>query len=76
MMAITQGRKVRFASRLEPPFTEADDERYFWRRFQAEEGENVIDQEFVKLCTMLFGVILIFVVVIIAVYFIFKAHTH
>lgn len=65
---------MRFASHLEPPFTDADNERYFWRRFHAEEGDSAVDRECVKLCLMLFSIIVIFVAAILAVYFIFKAN--
>lgn len=71
---MTAARNVRFASRLEPPFTDADDERYFCQRFQSEEEESPFDREFVKLCILLFAIIAIFSASIIVIYFVFKGH--
>jgi hypothetical protein len=66
-------RQVRFASHLEPPFTDAEDARYTWQREQAlPDEEGHVYPTFTKLCFMLIGVISLFSSAIIAVYFIFK----
>ena len=67
-------RKVRFASHLEPPFTDADAERYFWQQFHVEEEESHFDRELLKLCILLFGIIAVCSVSIIVIYFAFKDH--
>jgi ABC-type phosphate transport system permease subunit len=63
---------VRFASHLAPPFTDAEDERYFWRRrAQSEEGAETHDS-FFKLWMLFFCVIIIFIAAILILYFILK----
>lgn len=66
-------RKVRFASYLAPPFTDAQDARYAWQREQSRpEEEEKEPLSIFKLCFMLLGVVILFAGGILAVYFIFR----
>jgi hypothetical protein len=66
-------RQVRFASRLEPPYTDTDDETYFRKRTRSASDE--VDHEFLCVCGTILGVLAFIALVIIIVFFALKAHS-
>ena len=66
-------REVRFASRLEPPYTDTDDETYFRKRTRS--ASDDIDHEFFCTCGFILGVLAVIALIIIIAYFALKAHS-
>ncbi len=69
----TPQREVRFASHLEPPYTDTDDETYFRKRTRSESDDT--EHEFLCVCGVILGVLAFIALVIVIAYFALKAHS-
>ncbi len=69
----TPQREVRFASHLEPPYTDTDDETYFRKRTRSASDE--VDRDFLCTCGVILGVLAGVALIIMIAYFALKAHS-
>ncbi len=68
-------REVRFASHLEPPYTDMDDETYFRKRYRSRSGSDDVDYDCLRICAVVLGILTVVALAIMIAYFALKAES-